>query len=112
MGAIDEVKKINKELAEDEELISISRELDIAEDFAMFRNSEGGKSMVEKLKQRIVMRLNLLFDISKEPKLENLLSCIAGIETDMKLLHELLGAKENADAMLSIFTDKLKEKNK
>lgn len=112
MSTIDEVKEINEDLAEDEEIQEMSRDLDIAEDVANFANTPAGKATIKKLQSSLYGTVNELFAAyrSENPSLNGLIGIIARLESQSQMLAKFVGAKTEADTLLSMLQDKVKEK--
>lgn len=113
MSAIDEIKEINSDVAEDPEVKELSESLDIAEELAQFSNTPAGKATIKKLQGSLYATLNELFGAyrSENPSLNGLIAIIARLESQSQMLAKFGGAKTEADSLLSMLQDKLKEKS-
>lgn len=113
MSVKDEIKEVNPDLVEDEEIVEMSEELDIAEELAQFANTQAGKATIKKLQGSLYATLNALFTAyrSENPSLNGLIAIIARLESQSQMLAKFGGAKSEADSLLSMLQDKLKEKS-
>lgn len=113
MTTQDEIKEINPDLAEDEEIVEMSEQLDLAEELAQFSNTPVGKSTIKKLQGNLYATLNDLFTAyrSENPSLNGLIGIIARLESQSQMLAKFGGAKTEADSLLKMLQDRLKEKS-
>jgi len=113
MSAKDEIKEVNEDLLEDPEIVEMTEELDIAEELAMFANTPAGRSTIKKLQGSLYATLNSLFTAyrSENPSLNGLIAIIARLESQSQMLSKFNGAKTEADSLLTMLQEKVKEKS-
>lgn len=109
-GSLKEIKAVKPEAAENPEIISLSEDLDIADQLAGFANSAAGKSTIKKLSASVLNNLNELFETNRKPELYTLISCIARLEQSLAMLRRFSGAKSDAEALLDLLKDKVSGK--
>jgi hypothetical protein len=109
-SALDEIKAVKPEAAEDPEIQALSESLDIADQLAGFVNTTSGKETIKRLGAVVMGTLNELFDISRKGELGPLLGCIARIESNLTMLRRFTGAKADAQTLLDLLIERGKQK--
>lgn len=109
-GALNEIRQVRPDLADDPEINELSEELDIADQLAGFVNTSAGQETIKRLGGASIAALNELFDLSRKAELGPLLNCIARLEQNLAMLRRFTGAKSDAEGLLDLLKERISKK--
>lgn len=112
MGAIDQIKQVNEELASDPEVQDVSNKLDNSEQLYVFTTTPAGKAIVEGIYNDLVKVIVQLIAAARDPECKGVSPLCADLNAQLSLLARFKHSATDAERAAELLHALLKSKNR